>query len=280
METLGQFLKEQRIKRNITLDEIARTTKIRKGLLEALEQDNYELLPPRSYVRGMVKLYAREVGINVNEVLERFETAPIEAGKLQSTVKIKHRMPSTSPGRYLVLIIIGIGLLGYFVYAKSGKQESGPLDVSATPESGVHEALPTTAVGSSMPVSPPALTSAPVNSAPSGFIASVASEAITPTASLPPEKPSFADRPFTVRFEAQERTWMRIQADGKKSVHIFLNPGEAYSVTADNTVAVRLGNAGGVSLFLNDIPLAKAGKSGEVVNLAFPEAAQTLERSQ
>jgi hypothetical protein len=39
---------------------------------------------------------------------------------------------------------------------------------------------------------------------------------------------------------------------------------------------VRLGNAGGVAIFFNDVPLAKAGKSGEVVNLEFPEAAQNL----
>ncbi len=89
METLGQFLKEQRIKSNKSLDEIAQTTKIRKGLLDALEQDKYDLLPPRSYVRGMVKLYAQEVGIDVNEVLDRFEAAPIEKGKIESSAKIK-----------------------------------------------------------------------------------------------------------------------------------------------------------------------------------------------
>jgi cytoskeletal protein RodZ len=280
METLGQFLKEQRLKRTITLDEIARTTKIRKGLLEALEQDNYDLLPPRSYVRGMVKLYAQEVGIDINEVLEKFEKAPIEAGKLQSTVKIKHRMSSASPGTYLMLIIIGIGLLGYFMYARSDKQEITSVVVSTPPESNLTPTIPTTIIVSTAPVSSTAVTTEPINNPPSGFIASVATEAVTPTAQTSREKPSLDDRPFTVRFEAHERTWMRIQADEKKSVHILLNPGESYAVTADNTVSVRLGNAGGVSLFLNDIPLAKAGKSGEVVNLEFPKAAQYLVHSQ
>jgi len=83
-----------------------------------------------------------------------------------------------------------------------------------------------------------------------------------------------------MRFEAQAPTWMRIQADGKKSANIILNSGESYQLTADNTIIVRLGNAGGVSIFFNDVPLAKAGKSGEVVNLEFPEAAQNLANAQ
>jgi len=276
METLGQFLKEQRIKSNKSLDEIAQTTKIRKGLLDALEQDKYELLPPRSYVRGMVKLYAQEVGIDINEVLDRFEAAPIEKVKIEGRAKIKIRTPSALPGGYLpLLIIIGIGFLVYFTYTRTGVQETTPLLVPAPQATVDKQPFPTTAVATSAPV-----TSAPVNSPPPGFIASVATEAITPTTTTSPEKLSLNTRPFTMRFEAQAHTWMRIQADGKKSSKIILKSGESYQLTADNTITVRLGNAGGVSIFFNDVPLAKAGKAGEVVNLEFPEAAQNLVKAQ
>jgi len=276
METLGQFLKEQRIKSNKSLDEIAQTTKIRKGLLDALEQDKYDLLPPRSYVRGMVKLYAQEVGIDVNEVLDRFEAAPIEKGNIESRTKITFGPPSSFSGGYLVLlIIIGIGFLVYFTYTRTGVEETAPLLVPAPQEKVDRQPSPMTAVATTVPV-----TSAPVNSPPPGFIDSVATEAITPTSNTSPEKPSLTTRPFTMRFEAQAQTWMRIQADGKKSANIFLKPGEFYQLSADNTITVRLGNAGGVSIFFNDVSLAKAGKSGEVVNLEFPEAAQNLAKTQ
>jgi len=276
METLGQFLKEQRIKSNKSLDEIAQTTKIRKGLLDALEQDKYDLLPPRSYVRGMVKLYAQEVGIDVNEVLDRFEAAPIEKVKIEGSAKIKIETPSSFSGGYLVLlIIIGIGFLVYFTYTRKGVEETAPLIVPAPQERVDTQPSPTTAVATTAPV-----TSAPVNGPPPGFIDSVVTEAITPTSTTSPDKPSLNTRPFTMRFEAQAQTWMRIQADGKKSANIFLKSGDSYQLTADNTITVRLGNAGGVSIFFNDVPLAKAGKSGEVVNLEFPEAAQNLVKAQ
>ena len=276
METLGQFLKEQRLKSNKSLDEIAQTTKIRKGLLDALEQDRYELLPPRSYVRGMVKLYAQEVGIDINEVLDRFESAPIEKVIIESNAKIKVQTPSAIPGGYLLLlIIIGIGFLVYFIYTKTGVEETSPMLVPAPQETIDKQSSSTTAVATSTP-----LTSAAVSSPPPGFIAPVATEAITPTSTTSPDTPSLNTRPFTMRFEAQALTWMRIQADGKKSANIILNSGESYQLTADNTITVRLGNAGGVAIFFNDVPLAKAGKSGEVVNLEFPEAAQNLVNAQ
>jgi cytoskeletal protein RodZ len=224
----------------------------------------------------MVKLYAQEVGIDVNEVLDRFEAAPIEKGKIESSAKIKIGPPSSFSGGYLVLlIIIGIGFLVYFTYTRKGVEETAPLLVPAPQGRVDTQPSPTTAVATTAPV-----TSAPVNSPPPGFIDSVATEAITPTSSTSPDKPSFNTRPFTMRFEAQAQTWMRIQADGKKSANIFLKPGESYQLSADNTITVRLGNAGGVSIFFNDVSLAKAGKSGEVVNLEFPEAAQNLEKTQ
>jgi cytoskeletal protein RodZ len=276
METLGQFLKEQRIKSNKSLDEIARTTKIRKGLLEALEQDNYALLPPRSYVRGMVKLYAQEVGIDVNEVLDRFEAAPIEKTKIESPAKIKIGPPSSFTGGYLLLlIIIGIGFLVYFTYTRTSVEEPAPLIVTVPQQRIDAQPSSTTAVATTAPVA-----SAPVDSPPPGFIASVAPEAITPTSSTSDDKPSLNTRPFTIRFEAQDQTWMRVQADGKKSANIFLKPGESYQLSADNTINVRLGNAGGVSIFFNDVPLSKAGKSGEVVNLEFPYAVKDLANAQ
>jgi cytoskeletal protein RodZ len=276
METLGQFLKEQRIKNNKSLDEIAQTTKIRKGLLEALEQDNYALLPPRSYVRGMVKMYVQEVGIDLNQALDRFEAAPIEKTKIESAAKIKISSPSSFSGGYLLLlIIIAVGFIVYFTYTRKNVEEPVQLIGPAPQEKIAVQPSPTTALVTTAPV-----TTAPVNSPQPGFIASVATEAITPTSVTSPDKPSLNTRPFTLRFEAQSQTWMRVQADGKKSANIILKPGESYQLTAENTVTLRLGNAGGVSIFFNDVPLARAGKSGEVVNLEFPQAAQNLAQTQ
>ena len=73
---------------------------------------------------------------------------------------------------------------------------------------------------------------------------------------------------------------MRIQADQEKHFDILLQANESYKHSASRTMNVRLGNAGGVTIYVNDKLLGKAGNSGEVVNLQFPEAIQQLQQPQ
>ena len=48
---IGQFLKEQREARQISLDKVADTLCLRKSLIEALESGNWDLLPHKVYVK-------------------------------------------------------------------------------------------------------------------------------------------------------------------------------------------------------------------------------------
>jgi len=88
METVGQLLKAARIQSGKSLDEIAEATKIRRGLLEAIEENRHELLPPRIYLRGMVKLFAQEVGVDVNLAFEKLEPAGIDKHGIDGTREI------------------------------------------------------------------------------------------------------------------------------------------------------------------------------------------------
>ena len=44
---VGQKLQDERLRQGLSLEEIEEETKIRKYYLEALEQENYDVLPPR-----------------------------------------------------------------------------------------------------------------------------------------------------------------------------------------------------------------------------------------
>lgn len=69
MRTVGQILKEEREKKFYTLDEIEKSTKIRKQLLEALEKGQYFKLPPPTFVQGFIKNYGRFLGLETNKLL-------------------------------------------------------------------------------------------------------------------------------------------------------------------------------------------------------------------
>ncbi len=73
IEDFGKYLKSEREMRGIPLEEIAESTKIQKRFLEALETNYYEAIPGEVFVRGFVHSYAKAIGADINEILEKFD---------------------------------------------------------------------------------------------------------------------------------------------------------------------------------------------------------------
>ncbi len=74
LESFGRFLRRQREMRDVSLDEIAQFTRIKKRSLEAIERDDFASLPPLAFVRAFVRCYADYIGLNVSDVMLRFDT--------------------------------------------------------------------------------------------------------------------------------------------------------------------------------------------------------------
>ncbi|MGZ0040834.1 helix-turn-helix domain-containing protein [Paenibacillus ottowii] len=70
MSELGQQLKEARLQKGLSLDDVQEMTKIRKRYLEAIETGDYKVLPGSFYVRAFIKTYAETVGLDPDEILE------------------------------------------------------------------------------------------------------------------------------------------------------------------------------------------------------------------
>ena len=71
---LGTRLKEARLSKGYSLDDLQEITKIQKRYLVAIEEGNYSIMPGTFYVRAFIKQYSEAVGLNVDEVLEEFKT--------------------------------------------------------------------------------------------------------------------------------------------------------------------------------------------------------------
>lgn len=71
MTSLGELLRQTRLHKNITLDEAEKLTKIRKKFLVAIEENNW-YFSSRIYVEGIVKNYAKFLGINPQKALAFF----------------------------------------------------------------------------------------------------------------------------------------------------------------------------------------------------------------
>ena len=72
MDTVGRFLRQQRLARGMSLEEVARTTRVPISSVERIEADQFDELPGEVFVRGFLKSYARAVGVPADDVLARY----------------------------------------------------------------------------------------------------------------------------------------------------------------------------------------------------------------
>ena len=86
MFEIGNSLREARLRQGLDLAEIEQATKIRSRYLRALEEEQFELLPAQTYVKGFLKAYADQLGLDGDLYVEEFnsryatEEEPVQQG--------------------------------------------------------------------------------------------------------------------------------------------------------------------------------------------------------
>jgi len=290
MEPLGSYLRQEREKQGRTLDEIARKTRISRTALKAIEfeQDN-ERLPPASYLRGFVKLYAQELGLNPDELLEGMPKQAVSDVR----VALPRKVDLETSRRPLVRILLVALLLcvaclwawhAFFGFGPGdtrapativSPRPADPVAQSAAPEQpGTGEgepAVPAEAAGvEAQPLAEPAQAAEPQPDAAPGTGAPVA---LDTTAADAAEQ-------FTVRFAARGIVWLKLQADDGETVDITLRSRERYRISAERVLQVRIGNPAMVDAWYNDTPVSLDGTPGQPMDLTFPDSARQTEQRE
>lgn len=234
--SFGNWLRRQREMREITLREIADTTKVSLRYLEAFEQDRFDALPAPVFARGFLREYARYVGLDPDEVVNHFLSVhqaaqpprqPQEGEDYESG-----RSPSETQWRYgLVLGFALVVLLGLIALAAFLAERRGEAD-----EQG----------GATVPVTvaPPPPPSAPQDSE-----------------SEPVEEAA----PLRVTLEFREECWVEAVMDGNRRVSELRLQGESMQLEAEESVVLTLGNPPGVQVEVNGHALDLARSGGQVL---------------
>lgn len=69
MKTVGEILSQERKRKNISLEEVETSTRIRKKVLESLEKGDWKNLPSATFVKGLIKNYGKYLGLEEKELL-------------------------------------------------------------------------------------------------------------------------------------------------------------------------------------------------------------------
>jgi cytoskeletal protein RodZ len=84
MDNFGDQLKQERERRNVALDEIARSTKIRVRYLQALEEGQHERLPGIVFAKGYVRAYAETIGADADRLVGAYVAEQRSLGRLET----------------------------------------------------------------------------------------------------------------------------------------------------------------------------------------------------
>ena len=86
MKTVGEILKDEREVKNLSLDEVATATKIKKEFLEAIEKNDFQKILSEVTLRGFIKNYAEFLGLSSKSVLAVFKRDFIREKKAEVIV--------------------------------------------------------------------------------------------------------------------------------------------------------------------------------------------------
>jgi cytoskeletal protein RodZ len=266
MNELGQMLREAREAKGISLVEAEEFTKIRRKYLQALEESDYEALPPNIYARGFLRNYATYLGLNPNEVLVWFSNGirpggqPAEPRIISEPLVPSPRISWEFIAGIVMLAVVGVLLV--FIY----RRYIAPL--AAGP------AAPTPTVAQALGINPLSLPGLGASDDP------------TPTPTLPPspippsatptDEPTAAPtatpaviQELVLQLAATADAWVRVTADGEIVFEGVLAPGEQRTWPAQQEIFLRAGNAGGLIASVSDQNVGVLGTSGEVRNLVW-----------
>lgn len=267
---LGARLKEARLAKGYSLEDLQEITKIQKRYLVGIEEGNYSIMPGSFYVRAFIKQYAEAVGLDPEELLDQFkkdvpgtqnEEVVQSYAQSPSRRKLSNRsssktmesMPKITVALFIIVIIAVISIL---YWAKSKESPAIVGDDSPVVEYEKPQVTP--------PVTDEPADGAEEDTPEEDTVEEQEPEEQTPAQAISPGTVNGDDVNFEVSGTNEMK--IRVEVSGNASWIAFrntqgvdnlgrvYNPGETieYDATTDGYVRIRLGSAASAKVFVND----------------------------
>jgi hypothetical protein len=253
-KTVGSRLREAREIQGLSLEDAARTTRISKGYLKALEEDDVDKLPSEAYAKGFQRVYAQFLNLADDDLIVRNEqcssVCPNAGGQGDSPQK--HGCSALSPPTRTVwqtvlpfLILVFIILATLYIFS-SPKKPLAPQAVMLTPTP-VEEKVVADSVHDKPNIS--------TAEKPLPVLHETEEQMSSGTAGKGGER-------FVLRLRAFEDGSLDLTIDETTTQHYDLKAGDLIEWKGEKVFALDLENAGGVEAMLNGKLLKPFGEKG------------------
>ena len=140
MFEIGSSLREARVRKGLDFPELETATKIRGKYLQALEDEQFDVLPGDTYIKGFLRTYAEYLGLDGQLYVDEYNTRYVTPDEVQTirarrTAQARHQR--RVHGGVLVAVLLGIALVTALVIiawtaGSSSKQDVPGLSTTTT----------------------------------------------------------------------------------------------------------------------------------------------------
>ena len=290
MSSLGPYLRGLREAKGMSLDDIARSTRVGRRHLEALESDTFGELPAPVFVKGFIRAYCEFLDCSSEEALGLYRETTGEPvaphGPLRPLLAPRSRRAGPLAISIVLFVALGASLFALRLGLQSSRKDTAPASTPANEEA--HKApapkpapsagkagvdasgTPTAAQTPSAPVAPTAAPAKALSADSAAPAASAPSTPPAPSSTSPTVEAKPGNHHLIVR--AIEPTWLRVQVDEGQVAEELLQAGAVREWSATRRFTLTIGNAGGVELDLNGKRMPPLGAKGAVIQrLVLPQ---------
>ena len=119
LQKVGEFLREARQGRNLSLEDLSSSLRIGKEQLIALEEGNEKSLPEKVFIRAMIRRIAEKLNLDTSFILEELNEKKKNEPKSNPLIKKEENKKNKSINPFGMVILSGIlGLITSIMVVK------------------------------------------------------------------------------------------------------------------------------------------------------------------
>ncbi|HEX4997735.1 MAG TPA: RodZ domain-containing protein [Terriglobia bacterium] len=263
MAGFGAGFRKAREAKGISIDGVAAETRIGARFLQAIESEDFAALPGGIFNRGFIRAYAERLGLDPDQAVEDYQRL-VRDRETKEPEPASYRPPGSATPLWPLIAIVGAIALVLGIYTlifRDTSTTTRPTQIENKKE----EPRPQTPEPVRTPEPPAQPTpEPPPEPAPTGTAQTPVEPPKPPAVTTPSEQTNTSAAPLSVELSVLEPTWVQILTDGTAAEMAELQPGSTRRYTAQRSVEMKVGNAAGLALKVNERTVPSLGKHGEV----------------